>query len=62
MREGRGNRGTVFGLWATNGVIGNLMGLGISSALAFFAGSDALQLMLTIPAAMMTLVGLLQLG
>eukprot|EP00954_Amorphochlora_amoebiformis_P017504 1319560-Amorphochlora_amoeboformis.AAC.1 len=55
------NRGAVFGLWATNGVVGNLVGLAISAAVASFVENGVVLYMLTIPGLIVGFVGLCQL-
>jgi len=55
------DRGTIFGIWATNGVVGNLLGLGIISAIAAIPG-ESFTLMLILPGALMAAVGVLQLS
>jgi len=55
------SHGTVFGIWATNAVVGNLIGLGLASLLAKEEGSRALMPMLLVPALFIILVALCQL-
>jgi len=54
------NRGTVFGIWATNGVFGNLLGLAITSLFATTTTSRTILYTLGTPSFMTLIIGLLQ--